>query len=153
MDLSLSFQDNQTGHKDLVLRFAGQERICDSYYLVIDDGLPSVGEDERKIRAVLLRLLEQWLEVVQGLKAGEIGYLPYDLSDQYSGWLRCTATPDGYTLAQGWSTVEGWSFPPSDVGDLLHHLEGFRVDGPVLEVARDDLLSAIRASASLARQP
>lgn len=150
MNLSLTFQDNKTGHRDLVLRFAGQEFICDSYYLAIDDEILPQVEDDRKIRAVLLRLHEQWLEAIQGLKVGEIAFLPFDFSDQCTGWLRCTATSTGYSVVQGWSSQEGWSFSPSAVGVLLRNLEGFKASGTDLEVAADDLQVAIRESGSRA---
>ncbi len=153
MDLSLTFRDNTTGHQDVVLRFAEREWVCDSYYFAIDTELLPEIEDERKIRAVLLRLHEQWLEAVENLKATEIAYLPFDLSDQCTGWLRCTATPSGYVIVQGWSSVEGWSFSPSAVGGPLHKLEGFRASGPTLEVSTSDFHDAIRRSASHAAQP
>ncbi|QLA81035.1 hypothetical protein EXV95_10550 [Acidovorax sp. JMULE5] len=98
MDLSLTFHDNKTGHRDIVLRFAGQEWICDSYYLAIDTELLPEVEDEGKIRAVLRRLHEQWLEAIEGLKVGEVAYLPFDFSDQCTGWLRCTAKSTGYSI-------------------------------------------------------
>ena len=150
MNLSLTFHDNKTGHQDIVLRFAEQEWICDSYYFAIDSELLPDIEDDRKIRAVLLRLHEQWLEAVHGLKFGEIAYLPFDFSDQCTGWLRCTATLTGYLVVQGWSSIEGWSFSPSAVGGLLHKLEGFRASGPSLEVTPSELHAAIRGSASRA---
>lgn len=150
VNLSLTFHDNKTGHQDIVLRFAGEEWICDSYYFAIDSELLPEAEDDRKIRAVLVRLHEQWLEAVQELKADEVAYLPFDFSDQCTGWLRCTATSTGYSVVQGWSSVEGWSFSPSAVGGLLRKLEDFRASGPALEVATNDLLAAICGSASRA---
>lgn len=150
MSLSLTFHDNKTGHRDIVLRFAGQEWVCDSYYFAIDSELLPEVEGERKIRAVLQRLHEQWLEAVESLRVGEVAYLPFDFSDQCTGWLKCIATSTGYSVAQGWSGVEGWSFSPSAIGGLLHNLEGFRSNGQTLEVARSELLAAIRQSASRA---
>lgn len=148
MDLSLTFHDNKTGHQDIVLRFAGQEWVCDSYYLAIDDVLLPEVEDEAKVRAVLARLLEQWFQAVQGLRLGEVAYLPFDFSDQCTGWLRCTVTPNGCSVVQGWSSVEGWSFSPSAVGEHLHKLEGFRASCPMLNIPVADFLAAIRGSVS-----
>jgi hypothetical protein len=150
VELSLAFKDNGTGHGDILLRFAGQDWVCDSYYLVIDDGLLPEIEDETKIRAVLRRLLEQWLETIQILKIDEVAFLPYDFSDQYTGWLQCARTQHGFRVTQGWSSVEGWSLSPSAVGAHLLQLEGFRADGPSLEVGASELTEAIRASASSA---
>lgn len=146
MELSLTFVDNKIGHGDLVLQFAGKQWNCDSYYLAIDETLLPEIEDEAKICAVLRRLLEQWKEALHELRVDEVAFLPYDLSDQYTGWLRCIRTQNGFTVAQGWSSVEGWSFSPSNVGDLLRTLEGFRADGPTVESSAQKLFEAIHES-------
>jgi len=67
-----------------VLRFAGQEWICDSYYFAIDTELLPEVEGDRKIRAVLQRLHEQWLQAIESLKVGGVAYLPFDFSDRAS---------------------------------------------------------------------
>ncbi len=92
MELSLRFEDNKTGHKDLILSFAGRVWVCDSYYLVIDSKLSPDQEDANKIRLVLRKLLEQWLSAVESIPADGSVYLPYDFSDQYTAWLRCIRT-------------------------------------------------------------
>jgi hypothetical protein len=150
VELSLTFVDNNTGHDDLVLHFAGQQWVCDSYYFAIDDHLLPEIEDEVKIRTVLRRLLEQWQEALHGLSTDGVAFLPYDFSDQYTGWLRCTRTQNGFAVTRGWSGVEGWSFSPSNVGDLLHKLEDFRADGPSAEAATQELSEAIDESMSRA---
>lgn len=148
MELSLTFKDKGKGHGDILLRFANQEWGCDSYYLAIDDEFDPGAEDETKVRAVLRRLLEQWLETVQMLKGDGFAYLPYDFSDQHTGWLRCSRVENGIRVEHGWSDIEGWSFPPSAVGIHLHKLEGFRGDGPSVELEEAALVEAIRASLS-----
>jgi hypothetical protein len=45
--------------------------VCDSYYLALDRELLSDREDAGKVRAVLRRLLEQWLAAV--VTAAKIG--------------------------------------------------------------------------------
>jgi hypothetical protein len=150
LELSLTFNDNGTSHGDVLLRFAGQEWVCDSYYFAIDDETHPEAEDALKVRAVLKRLLEQWLAAVQVLKIDEHAYLPYDFSDQYTGWLRCTRIQAGFRVVQGWSSVEGWSFSPTAVGGLLHQLEGFRAKGPSMTIGANELEDAIRASTSSA---
>jgi len=148
MGLSLNFVDNGTEHNDIVLEWAGQTWVCDSYYLALDDYLQPEVEDAAKTRAVLWRVLEQWLEVLNELRVDEIAFLPYDFSDQYTGWLRCTRRQDGFLVARGWSNVEGWSFAPSRVGGLLRNLDGFRTDGPSVELPTEELLESIRKSMS-----
>ena len=150
MELSLTFADNNTAHEDIVLQFAGQQWICDSYYLALDDELLPEVEDGTKVRMVLRRLLEQWQEALRALNVDEVAFLPYDFSDQYTGWLRCARTQLGFVVVRGWSSVEGWSFPPSQIGTLLRGLEGFRPDGPSVEVTAQELLEAVNASLSRA---
>jgi hypothetical protein len=148
--LSFTYSPNGTNHSDLVLSFAGQRWTCDSYYLVIDEVVVSGVEDEAKVRTVLRRLLEQWAEAVESLKVRETAYLPYDFSDQCTGWLRCTRTEEGLSLTRGWSDVEGWSFSPAEVGSLLKELSSFRADGPMLAAPVAEILAAIRSSVSSA---
>jgi hypothetical protein len=144
--LSLTYNPNGTDHRDLELCFAGQRWKCNSYYLVIDEVLVSGVEVEAKVRTVLRRLLEQWAETVESLEIGGTAYLPYDFSDQYTGWLRCTRTETGLSMVRGWSDVEGWSFSPSEVGELLNELTGFRANGPMLEAPLSEILAAIQDS-------
>lgn len=153
MDLSLHFEDNHTGHNDLVLRFGGEAWPCDSYYLTLDRELLPEREDEGKVRAVLRRLLEQWLAVVEQLPDGGTAYLPYDFSDQYTGWLACQRSGDEVVLSRGWADVEGWSFFPSAAGDLFDRPRGFRPDGPRVRGSSAEVVEAIRGSSVLAEQP
>jgi hypothetical protein len=146
VDLSLRFEDNETGHDDLVLRFANQRWVCDSYYLVLDRELLPDRENADKVRAVLLRLLEQWLVAVERLPDGGTAYLPYDFSDQYTGWLSCHRSGDEAVVSRGWANVEGWSFFPSAAGDLFHSPRGFRVDGPTVQGSVSELVEAVRGA-------
>ncbi len=145
MDLSLRFEDNETAHDDLVLRFAGERSVCDSYYLALDRELLPDREDADKVRAVLRRLLEQWLAAVERLSDGGTAYLPYDFSDQYTGWLACHRSGDEVTVSRGWADVEGWSFFPSAAGNLFERPRGFRVDGPTVRGSVSELVEAVRA--------
>lgn len=146
MTLNFAFKPNRTGHDDVTLRFADQEWICDSYYLALDNELLPDIENEQKVCVVFRRLLEQWLEAIRTLDVDDVAYLPYDFSDQYTGWLRCICTPLGYVLAHGWSSVEGWSFAPSAAGTLMHELRDFRASGTERAMKADELVAAIGSS-------
>jgi hypothetical protein len=146
MDLTLRFDDKMTGHNDLVLFFAGQSWVCDSYYLALDRKLLPDREDADKVRAVLQRLLLQWLEAVDNMPDGGTVFLPYDFSDQCTAWLRCQRSGSGVTVSHGWANVEGWSFFPSAVGEYLSDLPGFRPNGPSIWVDFGELQQAIRNS-------
>ncbi len=146
MELSLRFEDNETAHDDLVLRFAGEQWRCDSYFLLLDRGLLPEREDAEKVRAVLRRLLGQWLAAMEQLPDGGTAFLPYDFSDQYTGWLACCRIGDEVEVSRGWATVEGTSFFPSAAGDLFERPRGFRVDGPTIRTRMSELLEALRES-------
>ena len=149
MDLSLQFKHNGTAHDDLILRFAGQTRVCDTYYLAIDRGLLPEREDDYKVRAVLRRLLEQWLTAVENIRDGGIIYLPYDFSDEYTGWLQGRRSDNLLELSLGWAAIGGWSFYPSAVGEYLTQLSDFHPDGPSIQVTVAELVQAIQESISL----
>lgn len=146
MDLSLLFEDNRTGHDDLVLRFGGQSYVCDTYYLALDSKLLPESEYTNHVRVVLQKIFEQWLSVVENLQDGGSVYLPYDFSDQYTGWLCCSRSGNTASVCRGWATVEGWSISPSAVGQYMTLLPEFRPDGPTVQVPIKELIEAIQNS-------
>lgn len=144
MELSLRFEDNDTAHKDIFLTFAGRVWVCDSYYLHLDSHmLPKEGGPD-KVRAVLHRLLGQWLSGVENLQEGATVYLPYDFSDQYTAWLRCVRVGKIVEVCRGWAEEEGYSIFPSEIGHYLTDLQDFRAVGPLIHVPYEELLDAIR---------
>lgn len=146
MELSLLFSDKKTVHDDLTLRFADKDYVCDSYYLVIDRNLLPGREDAYKIRVVLRSLLAQWRNAVENVADGNNVYLPYDFSDQYTAWLRCSRSGDQVTLYRGWAELEGWAISPSAIGDCINDLPDFRPDGPCIEMSILKLIDAIQES-------
>jgi hypothetical protein len=146
MEFSLRFQDNGKAHNDLVLRIGDQSWMCDTYYFALDRGLLPDREDADKVRVVLRQLLQQWLSAVEHVPDGHTVFLPYDFSDQCTGWLRCQRSGSLAVVCRGWASVEGWSFYPSAIGEHLHRLPGFRPDAPVVEMAVTEFVKAIRDS-------
>jgi hypothetical protein len=144
--LSVRFEDNGSGHNDIVLRFGGEQWVCDSYYLALDSGLLPEREDAGKIRVVLLRLLEQWQAAVARLPDGGTVYLPYDFSDQCTCWLACKRTGGEVIVSRGWADLEGWSFSPSNAGNLFNCPRGFRIDGPTVRSQAAEFVEAVRNS-------
>jgi hypothetical protein len=120
---TFSFEDNRTFHNDLVLRLGHFERRCDSFYLVNDNDLLPEQRDSDKVRAVLVRLLQQWSDAVTMLAPGDQTYLPYEFDDQATGWLRVLlAATDTLEVLPVWSTLEGWAFSPSAYGEALRRI-------------------------------
>ncbi|MGW4809090.1 hypothetical protein [Kitasatospora sp. NPDC004272] len=131
-------------HGDLLLELGGWRHECDSYYLAIDDS-PRAGAD---IARGLVRLLDQWLEQLERLPQLGTGgrvFLPFDFSDEYTGWLRVSNGGGGpVTVEAGWSGAEGWSFHPSDVAGTAELVRDFKpIDGAGIECGLGDLVAAV----------
>jgi RimJ/RimL family protein N-acetyltransferase len=141
-EFGLTLDDRDADNPAIVLRFAGHDWVCDAYHLALD----RKPGDAPDVRAVLRRLLAQWLAAAQALKTGETVWLPYDFSDHHTGWLRCARTPRGCVVTQGRAGVEGWRISPSDIGDLTREPAGFEASGLAVEMAMSDLTAAIAAS-------
>lgn len=146
LDLSLRYEANGTAHDDLVLRFAGETWIGDSYYLALDRKVLPEDESPTKVKVVLRTLLEYWFSIILNLENDGTTFLPFDFSDQSTGWLRCQREGNEITVSQGQALVEGHSLFPSAVGDHSLGPVGFKVDGPTMKVSWKDLLQAIRES-------
>ncbi len=145
--VSLVLEDNGTEHDDLVVRVGTWAHRADSYYHALDHRPDSPPDTLSSIRA----MLSQWLDVTSEAKDGTSFYLPFDFSDQCTGWLRGQGEDGGVTIQPGWSSREGWSFYPS-----TFHVEGiaptdFRVapGSQPLSIPVSDLIDDIRRSLAL----
>jgi hypothetical protein len=152
-EVPLSFvRDGSGDHGDLLLTLGSYRQRCDSYYLVIDDS-PGTGGD---VDAALARLREQWTTQLERLRQepGTV-FLPYDFSDQYTGWLQVTCDDGRHAAIQaGWATIEGYTFPPSDfVGTAATLTAITPFDGAAVECDLDDLISAVRAVPGAEHRP
>jgi len=114
------------GHNDLVLTFGSTVKVTDSYYIYLDTHLE--GEGLERVRAGLRLLLAQWLEAIRECRGEKAAYLPYDFSDQYTGWVGCSAEGEALVLTLGSADVEGFAIYPSDISAWAHSLASFRPD-------------------------
>lgn len=146
----LTFDEHGSGHDDLLLTFGDHRLHADSFYLALDEHIRPGSETPDKAREVLRTLLHQWREVVADCPAGETVYLPYDFSDEDTGWLQCRVTADDCEVQPGRSSIEGWRFLPTAWSDLRSNVSDFRpIEGiEPLVAARDRVLAAIDASIS-----
>jgi hypothetical protein len=141
-----SLQDSQKVIDQAMERFGRVDILVNNAAVFPPSLFVEVSEDVDKIRAVLRRLLQQWLSAVENVRDNDTVYLPYDFSDQYTGWLSCFRSGILASICLGWDTVEGWSISPSAVGHYLTHLPGFRSDGPTVQVPIKELVEAIHNS-------
>lgn len=115
----LEFRDNKTLHNDLVLNVGGLEIESDSYYFALDKNIKPESEDADKIKIVIKSLLAQWKNYVSRAKSGEVIYLPFDFSDEYTGCIRCEFQNADVLLTIGYLELQGWSFFPSDISEYV----------------------------------
>ena len=64
MALSIHYQGNGSFHKDIVLSLGERAYVVDSYWLSEDQVVMPNRDDSEKVRAVLVRLIEQWLDAI-----------------------------------------------------------------------------------------
>ncbi|KAJ3547895.1 hypothetical protein NM208_g1278 [Fusarium decemcellulare] len=104
------------GHGDLELSVGKCQFIADTYYFLLDAG----PQAPPRLGSRIAGLLNQWLQLLDKLKPHESAYLPWDFSDQCTGWIRVTAVSgdtNSVLVEHGRSSLKGWSFYPSDIVD------------------------------------
>ena len=112
----------------VAVRIGDETRTGDTYYLGLD-ALNDV-EDSDPIPA-LLSLLDGWLAALLRLRDGDLIYLPFDFSDEYTRWVACQASDNELTAVFGWAEVEGWAISPTDFSQYVRDLDDFRADEPI----------------------
>jgi hypothetical protein len=140
--ITLTFEDNGGLHDDLVLRINDRVWRGDSYFLWCERPHPDT-DDARLVKDVLAQLLRQWTDAINGLRNGEVCYLPFAFWDEGSEWLRCTLSGENLFIEKGWSTIEGWAFMPSDVGALLQNVPEFTTDGSTFTISREAMVVSL----------
>jgi len=130
--------------QDLLLYVGGQERQrCDIYYLGLDDSFDGELSEADSVRAVLRRLLEQWVQALRGAGEGEVLFLPYDFFDEGTGCLRCRVLDGEVELVSGFSGRGGYDFLPTDISDFVRSVDDFQpLSSPIeLRVERSRLIA------------
>jgi len=142
--ITLAFADNGSLHHDLVLRIGAEETWCDAYFLWCE-GMSNADSDHvHVVRAMLARLIQQWLHAVSELATGKRCFLPFDFSDQCTAWLCCSLDASGMIVVQrGWSLIEGWSISISNIGAWLFDVPDFKPDGVAVRISREALLRSL----------
>jgi len=109
----LTFDEYGRGQRDLLLTFGPHRLVADSYYFAIDRDDVAGETNTARVERVLRVTLQQWRSVIEKADRGLTVYLPYDLSDEHTGWLRC-AVEDECALQPGWAKVEGYKVWPNN---------------------------------------
>ncbi|PSK84186.1 hypothetical protein CLV63_1395 [Murinocardiopsis flavida] len=127
-------------YPDLALRLGAARYTADTYYFAPDGGSPV----PESIGGRLALLLDQWLELLAMLRDGDAVHLPFDFSDQSTGWLRVTLFEDDEVLVEaGWSRIEGWRCRPWDISGTAAGIRDFT---PNPNASTTGTLTALRAA-------
>jgi hypothetical protein len=146
--LIVEFDRKGRGHDDITLRLDGYERKADSYYFAIDWRFDRGDESPHKAGRCLSQLLQAWIAALEK-SAGAYVFLPYDLSDGYTGCLRCNITGESVEIMPGFSTMAGAAVSPSNPGNYFTSVPGFGRDLPQPIVMRlDDFICRVRGAIS-----
>jgi len=62
---------------------------------------------------------------VASAEDGASVFLPLDLSDEYTGCLRCTRKQDALEITPGWSHIAGYQVSPGNPVDYFSSVEDF----------------------------
>jgi hypothetical protein len=128
-------------HRDLLLCLGTYRHTCDSYYLAIDDSATAGSTVEQNLG----RLLDQWVQQLQQLTPGTATFLPFDFSDQCTAWLRVDCIDaDRVVVQAGWSSLEGWSFMPSNFTTVTPPDDFQPVVNARIECRLADLITTIK---------
>lgn len=146
----LEIQDNQTLHDDLFLYFGEEIIKCDSYWFASDQNIEPNKEDADKVKTVIRELLNQWKLYVSGAKSGEVIYLPFDFSDEYTGCLRCEFQNDFVLLRVGYLQFNGLIFFPSDISTYVKSNKLFiKSKDSIIKLPRSEFLNQIKRNIEL----
>lgn len=130
---------------DLIVQLGEQEHVCDIYYFVHD---PAAGRRGRNWRTALRTMLDEWIRVVEGLSVGKERYVPFDLADQGSTWLRLEVDIDDLlSVSSIGSGPPGYSFYPTDFAEAEREVRprGPIDEAPTVRMTRSSFISCIKA--------
>ncbi len=145
MRVSIQFKSNGTLHGDIMLTFDGERCHADSYFFAIDPAwFPNLETGETKAQSALRKLLQIAHQHLCDLAQSQSVYVPYDLSDECSAWLRCTRDGDSVTVMRGW-TNRGCLFPSVAV-TMMKDLQEFDSFGVELRIEREAFLKCLETS-------
>lgn len=116
-----------TDEEQFSVRVGEELRSGELYYLGID---PQADDHDCSPEVGLRKLISGWIAELIAADKGQILYLPFDFSDEFTRWLACEKTGSEVTCVFGMAEVEGWSFSPSDFSGLSRSLQGFQPDQP-----------------------
>jgi hypothetical protein len=146
--LKIPLLTDHDGPEDYVVLFQDRQWACDSYFFWIDPALPQ----DMTLDQALQLLLTQWHAIVAGTTVG-VRYLPFELHDQSTRWLRCIVQDAAVTLDVGWSRLEGHRVHLSDIPAASALVTHVQPETPAISCSKSVFLDHLTAlSESFARE-
>ncbi|MCA9037286.1 MAG: hypothetical protein KDA91_19255 [Planctomycetaceae bacterium] len=117
-----------TSEDRFLVRIGLEERTGETYYLGLD---PENAGMPMSVTRGLNLLLKGWLHVLESINDGDLIYLPFDFSDEYTRWVACQMTGHDIHIVMGWAAVEGWAISPSNFESHARSVSQFQPDEPL----------------------
>lgn len=146
MLFEIKFQSNESFHNDLVLRIGSREWWCDTYYLAISNELNPESENELKVKTLLSYLLEQWLREIKKLRRDDCIFLPFEMADEGTAFLRCRHMGEVIELVTVVSDLGGWMISFQDISTYLHAVPSIYDESQAYLISKEDLIGGIERS-------
>ncbi|QPH55198.1 hypothetical protein [Pontivivens ytuae] len=137
------------GHQDLLLTIPqlDVEVLADTYYFALAIEKRGVALNERAVRKGVVALLNYWIAKVSSCEDGEVIYLPFDFSDQYTGCFQVTGMGSNLRLSYGFSLLEGYRVNPLDPGDYYKKVRDFKTTSDrYIDLSHEEFLGALRVA-------
>jgi hypothetical protein len=120
-------------HRDLIFRIpdARIDMRFDLYYFAVDQNTFPIVDP-------LVELLKYWIENINNLGIGEVGFFPIDFSDEYTGCLKVSRINDEHLLLEyGDSRINGFSVSPSQPKNYYKEVQDFKFDDDTIPLTVD----------------
>ena len=151
--IDIELKEGGDCHGDLILYIKTNDWkknwkiIVDSYYLALDGFYDPDNKTSDKIEVVLKQLLNNWILLVKEVKAGHNCYLPFDFSDQYTGWIKVfKESNEDLKLSYGYATLEGHRIHPSKL-DHYRYIGDYEfidlIEYETLEIKQGEFIKSI----------
>lgn len=112
--IKVEYKDNGKDHRDLIVWFNRKKFTCDTYYLVIGHNTSSRKKTVQKAKDEICKIIKEWITTLKKAGEGETVYLPFDFSDQFIRWFRCSITGDKIRIDEGWTANDFSPEKPSE---------------------------------------
>ena len=114
LPLKISFNPEGDENSNIIFNFGVDAYACEPYYFALYAEQKYKRTDDNSPLISIADALKGWRRLLQDNRSNETIYFPFELSDQYSRWIACTAEDLSITLVPGYCSLEGWAVSLSE---------------------------------------